>query len=325
MNPPIDLVYLWVDGADPAWCEKKNNFIREANATEVGLAIPLRWRDNDELRFSLRSAEMFAPWLNHIFLVTDGQCPAWLKRDNPRLTVVDHRDFIPERYLPLFTSEAIETFLPLIPGLSEHFLFANDDMFWGRAVSPERYFDKKGDPIVSVKRLSREDFVGNDVLCDKLLSSPGNASRARANILVSQKFGRVLNWEAGHVIDPCRKSYMLEALEEPAFAEAFEVTRNRRFRSPDAVQRIIFPLYDYCRGRTTLKDIRRFREIKRIFAPHRLPMYLSQVKDLQKALRICPEMFCFFPEMFDSFDGDSDAILHDFYLKYFPQKSSFEK
>lgn len=32
-----------------------------------------RFRDNDELRFSIRSVEQFAPWLRHIYIVTNGQ------------------------------------------------------------------------------------------------------------------------------------------------------------------------------------------------------------------------------------------------------------
>ena len=32
-----------------------------------------RFRDNDELRYSLRSLEQHAPWLRHIYIVTNGQ------------------------------------------------------------------------------------------------------------------------------------------------------------------------------------------------------------------------------------------------------------
>ena len=68
-NYPIDLVYLWVDGSDLLWCEKKNQYINEANEAELALAIPERWQDNNELLYSLRSVEKFVPWLNHIFII----------------------------------------------------------------------------------------------------------------------------------------------------------------------------------------------------------------------------------------------------------------
>ncbi len=315
---PIDLVYLWVDGSDPVWCEKKNRYIHEANDVEISLALPERWQDNNELLYSLRSVEKYVPWINHIFIVTDQQCPAWLNRDHPKLSLIDHKDFIPEEYLPAFCSSMIESFLPYIPRLSEHFLFANDDMFFGRSVKPSMFFDAKGNPIVKVKPLNPEPFVHNDELREKLLQDKGLASRARTNILISKKFNCDMNWQAGHVIDPCRKSYMLEALAEPDFAEILETTRRHRFRSPYSFQRIMFPLYDYCKGRTTLRDIRHLRELKRLFAPYKMPLFISKESDLLKALKIRPELFCYFP-------GDYNDSLQKFFQEYFPVKSSFEK
>ena len=318
MNNHIDLVYLWVDGSDPIWLAKKEQYLHQTDQQEHQLAIPERWQDNHELRFSLRSVEQFAPWIHHIFLVTDGQCPSWLKPNHPKLTLVDHHDFIPENYLPLFNSEAIETFLPLIPGLSEHFLFANDDMFLGRNISPNRFFDIKGNPLVQVKKLYAKDFCQDAELTANLLKGSRYASRVKANVLVSKLFGQPLNWEAGHVIDPCRKSFMLEALEEPAFAEAWENTRRHRFRSPEDVQRILFPLYDACKCRTRLLNISRFKEWKRLFCPWRIPYYLCNVSDWQKVLRIRPEMFCYYV-------GDYYDNLLQFFNAYYPVKSSFEK
>lgn len=49
-----------------------------------------RFEDNEELRYSLRSVERHAPWVRHIFIVTNGQIPSWLNLDNPRVTVVTH-------------------------------------------------------------------------------------------------------------------------------------------------------------------------------------------------------------------------------------------
>lgn len=318
MNNHIDMVYLWVDGSDPVWLAKKEQYLHQADHQEHQLAVPERWQDNDELRFSLRSVEQFAPWIHHIFLVTDGQCPSWLRRDHPKLTLIDHREFIPKDYLPVFCADAIESFLPLIPNLSERFLFANDDTFFGREISLNRFFDSKGDPLVQVKHLYDHDFCQDSELTTRLLQDCHYASRARANVMVSKLFGHPMNWEGGHVIDPCRKSYMQEALAEPAFAEAWETTRRHRFRSPEAVQRILFPLYDACKGRTRLLSVHRFKEWKRLFCPWRIPYYLCSVKDLQKVMSIRPEMFCYYV-------GDYYAELRQFFHAYFPKKSSFEK
>ena len=314
---PIDLVYLWVDGSDPQWVMRKNQYLIQEGATEQALATPERWQDNNELLYSLRSVDKFVPWINHIYIVTDNQCPPWLNRHHPKITIVDHKDFIPPEFLPLFSSSSIESFLPYIPNLSEHFLFANDDMFFGRNVKPSHFFDCHGNPIVIVKPLYDKPVGQNEELCAKLLCDKGNASRVRSNILIYKKYHRPLNLQAGHVIDPCRKSYMLEALNDPDFAEAIETTRRLRFRSPMSIQRILFPLNDFCKGRTTLKDVRHLRELKRLFVPYKMPLFLSKESDLSKALKIRPELFCYFP-------GDYNDSLQLFFQKYFPEKSSFE-
>ena len=140
---PIDVVYTWVNGSDPVWLAKKENYQRlhaaatatatstaTATATQPGnndtssapptttntnpslaaeSASANRYRDNEELRYSLRSIEKFAPWVRRIFLVTDDQVPHWLNTQHPRLTVVSHQALFPNKsHLPVFSSPAIE-------------------------------------------------------------------------------------------------------------------------------------------------------------------------------------------------------------------------
>ncbi|XP_047097199.1 N-acetylglucosamine-1-phosphotransferase subunits alpha/beta-like isoform X1 [Schistocerca piceifrons] len=101
---------------------------------------PSRFEDKEELRYSLRSLEKFAPWVRHVYVVTNGQIPHWLNLDNPRLTVVPHNKIFPDMsHLPTFSSPAIETHLHRIPGLSDKFLYFNDDVMLGKEVWPEDF------------------------------------------------------------------------------------------------------------------------------------------------------------------------------------------
>ncbi len=117
----IDLVYLWCDGSDPKWLKKKEYWQQKYGLVNAEAAYSCRFIQHDELKFSLRSVEMYMPWINHIFIVSDEQVPEWLDTDNPKISIVDHRDIIPEDALPTFNSNAIEACLCNIPGLSEHF------------------------------------------------------------------------------------------------------------------------------------------------------------------------------------------------------------
>src|SRR5690606_32380528 len=96
-----------------------------------------------ELRYSLRSIEAFAPWFNRIFIVTNGQVPAWL-RDDPKVVVVTHSEILEPQYLPTFNSHVIGSALHRIPGLSEHYIYFNDDVFLLRPISRNEAFSDGG-------------------------------------------------------------------------------------------------------------------------------------------------------------------------------------
>lgn len=100
-----------------------------------------RFTDNEELRYSLRSLEKHAPWVQHIYIITNGQIPHWLNLDNPHVTIVTHDEIFPNRsHLPTFSSPAIECHLHRIPNLSKKFLYLNDDVMFGKDVWPEDFY-----------------------------------------------------------------------------------------------------------------------------------------------------------------------------------------
>lgn len=138
----IDFVIIWVDGNDPAWQKEKAEYKPSAMADSD---TPIRYRDWDNLQYWFRGVEKFAPWVNRIHFVTWGHLPKWLDTSNPKLNIVNHKDYIPEKYLPTFSSHCIELNLHRIEGLSEHFVYFNDDMFITKPVKPEDFF-KNGLP-----------------------------------------------------------------------------------------------------------------------------------------------------------------------------------
>lgn len=155
---PVDVVYTWVDGADPVHAAKRASFLPgQKNVHENALELA-RFRDNEELRFSLRALERFAPWVRSIIIVTDNQCPAWLDRTHPKIRLVDHKDFIPAEYLPTFNSHVIESYLHRIPGLAEHYIYLNDDVFLARPCRKTDFFTLNGLPLAFVDWRGRRLF-----------------------------------------------------------------------------------------------------------------------------------------------------------------------
>ncbi len=145
LEPEVyDAVYTWVDSSDPEWRSRQQARLAELGA-EAGDASDEQYLDREELRYSLRSLELYAPWIRRIWLVTDRQVPAWLDIANPRITIVDHEQVFPDpSALPVFNSQAIETCLHRINGLSDRFLYLNDDVFLGRPVTPADFLTPDG-------------------------------------------------------------------------------------------------------------------------------------------------------------------------------------
>lgn len=153
----IDFVITWVDEKDPKWLEEKEYY---AKREQAGDAREQRYRDWNTLKYWFRSVEKYAPWVRKVFFITYGHLPEWLNLVNPKLEVIRHSDFIPNKYLPTFSNRPIELNFHRIKDLSEHFVYFNDDMFLTQNVTEDIFF-YKGLPcdtaVMTVYCLGQED------------------------------------------------------------------------------------------------------------------------------------------------------------------------
>lgn len=139
-QPPIDFVIIWVDGNDKIWQQERKQYLCGSEEEAQGESCTIRYRDWDNLRYWFRAVEKYAPWVNQVHFVTCGHVPEWLNLDAPKLHFVKHSDYIPEEWLPTFSSHPIELNLHRIKGLSEQFVYFNDDFFLTAPVRPEDFF-----------------------------------------------------------------------------------------------------------------------------------------------------------------------------------------
>lgn len=320
----VDLVYMWVDGNDPEWQAKRNQYVGgSANQSQevVGAA---RWRDNDELRFSLRSVEKYAPWINHIYIVTDGQCPAWLDTANPKISIIDHKDIMPAEALPVFNSQAIESCIHRIPGLSEHFIVGNDDTMFVLPTSPTTFFHADGSPIVRLMRFNRKKALRR-----------GNyfGTIRRMQDLIKDSFDKEIYLAPHHNFDAYLKSdyqYCVENL----YAEEWVATAHHRFRHEKDMQRVFVSYYMVAVGHATMRKVGRYNNIKGFFG--RIKAVLTnRFKNDSRCINnyshnYAEQLRKYNPIMICANDSeratDADALrMKKFLEELFPQKSSFEK
>ncbi|KQX69925.1 stealth family protein [Angustibacter sp. Root456] len=309
---PIDVVYTWVDGADPAWQRRKEQawVALHPEHHHPSAVTSSRFASHDELRYSLRSLETYADWVRTVYVVTDGQRPAWLRTDHPRLRVVDHRElFAGTQALPTFNSHAIEARLHHVAGLSEHFLYLNDDVFFGRPVRPELFFEASG--------LAR--FFLTDALIDLAGPSardlPVASAAKQTRAVVERLHSRTVTQRFQHVAHPQRRS-TLEQIEAQ-LPDELEATVRSRFRSPSdlSVPSSLAHYVGYASGRAvpgTLSYL--YCDV----TERRAPIKLQRL-----ARRRDADVFCL--NETDTPGGHpGHRLMVDFLESYFPRPSSFE-
>ncbi len=307
----IDLVYLWVNGNDPKWIAKREACIGDLSKAEENCKG--RYVDNDELKYSLRSVEKYAPWIRKIFIVTDNQIPEWLDTSNPKVQIVDHTEILPPESLPCFNSAVIEHHLHLIPGLSEHFLYANDDMLINKPVTPETFFAKDNLPIIRLNRrlfrklslLYKTKVLGKQLR--NYLQTIHNAA-----LLVEQKYGHYYNGKTHHNIDAYLKSSYQHTRQ--VFDKEISATLSNHVRSLNDVQRNIYSYVALAEKRGHLYYVTQRTSFR---------FHIDNKKLYKKFKRYNPMLFCMNDSQFADDDDRKRAIA--FLAKRFPDKSRFEK
>ncbi|WP_082119873.1 stealth family protein [Saccharothrix sp. ST-888] len=310
---PVDVVYTWVDSNDPKWQATRAAADGTAATYNPEAVNDARFMSRDELKYSLRSLHLNAPWVRHIYLVTADQVPAWLDTGNPRLTVVSHREiFADPEALPTFNSHAIESQLHHIPGLSEQFLYFNDDVFLGRPVTPQLFFHSNG----LTKFFPSQAMVpfGTPSVEDAPVAAAAKNNRQ----LIERDFGTTLVQKMMHVPHALRRDVLLEI--EDRFAERHRETAATRFRGPAdlSVASSLHHHYGYHSGRAVPSEIAyAYLDLMHDSTSRRLARILA-TRNL--------DVFCINDTVSDRKDLPAQLeLLQPFLDSYFPNPSPFEK
>lgn len=198
MSDKIDAVVLWVDDQDVEW-QKDRAFYKNQEFITPD-AGENRYRDWGIFKYWFRGIEKNAPWVNKIYLVTCGHVPQWLDINHPKIVVVKHEDFMPKEYLPTFSSHSIELNLHRIEGLSDKFIYFNDDMFVMNESKKEDFFKNEMpcyvvglDVVVPEIGASCVDYV-------KLNNMNVLNKYADKNKMLKSDFGKWFNLKYGKVL-----------------------------------------------------------------------------------------------------------------------------
>ena len=240
---PVHAVITWVDGNSETHKKKRERHLCENKKPLHENAInPHRWICNNEILFCLQSINNFAPWIQKIWIVIDEEQPdlSPLPNElNEKINLVYHKSIFGEysAFLPTFNSIAIESMLWRIEGLSENFLYFNDDVFLTRAVKSQDFFCNK-------KTIIRGRWVNyNSLLQNKDLSK----DPAMFNHFMQLNSAKMLGFKpdkifkTAHVVHAFKRSRM-----EKLFLEyQLHFLENIKFKFRDLNQFSIQGLYNH--------------------------------------------------------------------------------
>lgn len=272
MSKKIDIVIPWVDGADPVWLAEKKKY--EAGISSDKDSSAKRYRDMDNLQYVFRGIEKHMPWVNSIYFLTCGHIPQWLNTGNARLRIVNHKEFIPEEFLPTFSSHVIELNMHRIEGLSEHFIYFNDDIFVLKDTKETDFFKDglpcdSNIPAIVVPTLTRFPMIVFNTVAyinknfDKrkfIKEHPDkwfNLKFGIINVFKSLIFSQgpsYIGFKNIHVANAYNKSILNEVWK--AEPEILLSTCSHRFRSDNDVNQYLFRYWQLASGKFSPARVR---------------------------------------------------------------------
>ena len=358
-NIPIDLVYTWVNHDCNKWRTTMENYMgsdhfRLNRNIYNGEFMDLnRYRNRNELQYSLRSIELYMPWVRNIYIVTDDQIPEWLNRDHPKIKMVYHKDLLDKQHRPTFNSLSLESYLHRIPGISEVYIYFNDDFFVNKPVNKDTFINQEGQLLLYAQEnphIDRCDYF-KEVVKTLPHNNTNTELQRELDIFIESCYklfkvtpkGKASCHESGHYSQWKNVNKLLDRLFtiedrkfvshapypqkcstgkklEGIFAEQYNNTRNSRFRSTNCIgtTNSLYPYYNYYTNQAKIIDD---HQVTQTLYFQNNPL----INDVQfRALQQFKPTFFVIQDSTTAKSKTLDRQLHKLLNKMYPKKCGYE-
>ncbi len=284
----VDVVFTWVNNKDIEWQRKYKEFSDKHPPSSIGLHANdnARFCNHNELFYSVYSVKQYLPWVRNIFIVTDNQIPECIDLSDPSIKLIDHKEIIDSKFLPTFNSHVIEAHLHNIPGLSENFIYFNDDVFVARELMVQHFFRSNG--IASI-------FVSNkslNAMHKKGTNTPTLAASQNCIHLLQKYYQIKIDTPLVHTYVPLKKSAYQKAWG--LFRQEIQEFLPNKLRTNQDLNLATFliPWLMYLEGKAvTTQEICYYFNIRSANAPAQYLKLLSKNKKGQQPHSFCANDF----------------------------------
>lgn len=239
----IDIVVTYLNDKDDTWREQFNYWKgRETSSGKADINNRQafgeeRLRDWGTFKYWFRGIEKNCPWVNKVFLIVQNEnhIPKWLNRDNPKLRIVFHDEFIPNEILPVFNVVPILMYLDNIKDLGEYYIISDDDEFFLNPIKEDRFL-RDNKPVHEDNRIPYEYYSGSQLeTSDKVFFHILNN-----NLKLESKYMKEpVKYGFYHLPDIRKKSFNQKIMSEN-YEEILESQKVSKFRHPKNISATIF-------------------------------------------------------------------------------------
>lgn len=310
-----DIIVTYLNERDEQWRKDyeywKNKEIEEGKQEPTNRQAfgKERAREWDCFKYWFRGVEKNCPWVNKIFLIVQNErhVPKWLDRNNPKLRIVYHDEFIPKELLPTFNALTIGMYIANIPDLSDNYVMSDDDYYFLNPIKENRFF-RDGIPVHKDNSILYEPYGGS------CLTGSDNVFFHVLNndLKFEERYGRKIKYYIYHLPEARLKSFEKQILTDYE-EEILNHNNMSKFRNKNNLCSYMY------------NDILKLCDKAIIDDPYYNCKYVALKSTLNFDELLDKDMVCFNDtEQLDDYELTKKKLI-EFFEKKLPNKSSFEK
>ena len=314
VNFKVDLVFTWVNSYDNEW---KEMYLKYKPNTESDNNNLSRFLTRDELKYSLRSWDKYGKFIDKIYIVSNCKPPKWLNLNNTKIKWVYHEEIINKKYLPTFSSHAIEANLHKIKGLNNHFIYCNDDVMLLKEAQINDFYFSNG---IAKVRLEKYGMVNGEINSEH----PDYLNAARnSQKLLENTFKKTATQLHTHSPQSMRIDILNKM--ETLYKNKFEETTSHKFRTINdiSVASFLYPHFAIMSGNALDSN----EKVEFVHQNKNFKKILNDLVKLKKDNKneLLPLSLCLNDGADSHLNETWNKEVVTFLENFFPEKSQFEK